>query len=127
MKHDSARACAESSCQGEVRVTRLSGGPSIKGKVVDIRSGGAHLILDDPLNTGEIIRLILPARPDEVVHSGRMMIGRVLCSGGTPGRHNVGIGFGWRTDGKSKPRPSHRESGLWSWVRFLREKDAVIR
>src|SRR5271166_1037431 len=128
MANNNARRFERRRCRGDVLVSKLGGGPRLKGALVDISSGGARVILDRPLHSGEVIRLILPGRPGKVHHSGRIMIGQVLHSGGVPGRHVVGIGFGWYKGGEKTPRSSGRTSGLWSWLSgFLPKREDEVR
>jgi hypothetical protein len=119
---DHARLFERQAGQGEVLVSKLCEGRSLKGALVDITSGGARILLDQPLDSGEVIRLTFLRRPDEVQHAGQMIIGQVLQSRGGPGRYVVGIAFGWYTGVKKAPRPIRRKGGLWSWFGLFSKK-----
>ena len=98
---------------------RLAGGPCVKGTILDLGGGGARLILEKPIAVGEVIQLNFPRRPGQVRDPGRLMIGQVLHAGGVPGRHIVGIGFGWYTGAEVESAAKKPRRALWSWARLL--------
>ena len=61
-------------------MSRLSGGSPFKGTLSGLGNAGARVILDRPLDSGEVIRLTFPRKPGETRHRGRMIIGQVLHS-----------------------------------------------
>jgi PilZ domain len=109
-------------CEGKVLVTQLSGGPDLVGSLVEIGGGGVRIIVERPLYCGDMVRLILPGRPGGVRNPGRPIVGKVRHSGGTPGRHVIGIAFDGDTGVEKEPPPSRRKIGLWSWFRHFSQK-----
>ncbi len=98
-------------------MNKLNGGPTLKGSLADLGSNGARVILDRPLENGEVIRLSFPREPGEVLYPGRTIIGRVLHSRGGLRRHVVGVAFGWSTACTRKRPPSPPKTGWWSSLR----------
>ncbi len=119
MSDPAARVADQPTNPSEVLVSRLSGGSPLKGTLSGLGNAGARVILDRPLDSGEVIRLTFPRKPGETRHRGRMIIGQVLHSRYESGHHIVGVAFGWSTGFKRKPSKrsaSPFNHGLWSWL-----------
>jgi hypothetical protein len=124
MSGQSARVVRRRPTRGGVLVYRLGGGPSFKGTLADLGSDGARLILDRPLDSGEVIRVIFPRKGDEANRPGRMILGQVVHSQAEPGGHVVGVVFGWDAAVKESTQPTARKAGLMSWFRLFWKKAA---
>jgi hypothetical protein len=110
--------------RGGVLVYRLGGGPSFKGTLASLGSDGARLILDRPLDSGEVIRLIFNRKGDEANRPGRMILGQVVHSQAKPGHHLIRVVFGWDAAVKQSAQPITQKEGLRSWLRRLWRKPA---
>ncbi len=126
MSGQGARVVRRRPSRGGVLVYRLSGGPSFKGTLADLASGGARLILDRPLASGEVIRLVFPRKGDEANRQGRMILGQVVHSQAELGGHVVGVVFGWDAAIKESAQPIAQKAGLGSWFRLFWRK-VVLR
>jgi PilZ domain len=86
----------------------MSGGPSLKGELSDLGSGGARVILHSPLAEGQFVRLNFPGKADQPQSKSRMIIGCVVHSRRESERYVVGIAFGWDAAMKGGARPTPR-------------------
>ncbi len=101
-----------------VLVSKLSGGPHFRGSLVKLGRTGAGLILDRPLERGEVIRLAFPKRLEEVRHPSQTIIGLVQHhSHSKRGRHVIRVVFGWDTQIRQKRFPGSLTRRCWSWLR----------
>jgi hypothetical protein len=117
MSVEAAHAAHRSTRSNEVLVNKLSGGSALKGSLIGLGSGGARVMLDRPLESGEVIRLTFPQELAARCPGGRMIIGQVRHSSGVPGRHVVGVSFGWPTGFNRRPSRIPLKPGLWSRLR----------
>jgi hypothetical protein len=122
MAVESPRLFQRRRCRGGVLVHRLGGGPSLKGSLADVGGGGARLILDRPLGSGEVIRLVFPPRSGDASRQGQMILGQVVHSQAESGGHVVGVAFGWDASFGESVRPAARETGFLSWFRSFWKK-----
>ena len=117
MSGQSARVVQRRPARGRVLVYRLGGGPSFKGTLANLGSDGVRLILDRPLDSGEVIRLVFLRKGDEPNRPGRMILGQVVHSQADSAGHVVGVVFGWDAAVKESSQSIARKSGLMSWFR----------
>ncbi|MHB1557232.1 MAG: PilZ domain-containing protein [Isosphaeraceae bacterium] len=112
-----SRAAERLTSPSVVWVNKLSGDRPLKGSLVGLTSTGVRLILDRPLESGEVIRLVFARQPGEVCYQGQTIIGQVRQSRNEAGRHIVGVAFGWATGCNRKRSPRPPKAGWWSWLR----------
>jgi PilZ domain len=110
MKLEHRRTFERRPCRGEVFVYNLSGGPAFKAELINLGSGGASIALDRRLVDGTTIRLVFPRKSGETGRGGRVIVGHVVHSREEPGRHVVGVVFGWHAAVKDGPQPLLRKS-----------------
>jgi hypothetical protein len=112
---------AGQSSQGrrQVLVYKLNGGQPMTGELTELRKTGVRVALSHALNSGEVVRLILPPCASRPSSTGRTIIGHVVTSGTAPAGHLVGIDFGWETGvGGGGRSTAPRARKPW-WRRFL--------
>ena len=127
MAGERARLFPRRRCRGGILVSRLSGGPSLKGILTDLSGGGARLILDRPLGRGEVVRLVFPRKGNAASQPGRIILGQVVHSQIEPGCHIVRVAFAWDAAVKQSPRAIAPKRGLFSWFRGFWQKSALRR
>jgi hypothetical protein len=96
-------------------VYRLGGGPSIKGKLADLGGGGARVVLERPLDRGEVVRLIFPRKADQAQQPGRLIIGHVVHSRAALEGYVVGVAFGWDAAVRVPAQPAVWRAEPASW------------
>jgi len=122
MVEETKRLCGRRPCRGDVLVYNLNGGPSLKGELTDLGSGGARIILDSPLPSGQSVRLVFPAKTGQAQSRCRMIIGNVVYSQKEAARHVVGIAFGWNAATKESPQLIRHKSAPSLWFPFFSRK-----
>ena len=110
-------------CRGGVLVRRLSGGPSLKGTLADLRMSGARLMLDHPLGSGEVVRLVFPARSGQANRQGHMILGQVVHTQPEPGGYAVGVAFGWDAVIHEIVEQDKQKLGFLDWFRSFWKKN----
>jgi len=90
----------------QVLVYKLDGGSAVTGVLKGLTKSGLSLTLPTALQSGEVVRLILPPSDRRPSASGRTIIGHVVAPGNV-----VGIDFAWEVGLDARSRPNDPGAG----------------
>lgn len=107
----------------QVLVYRLDGGGPITGVLKGLSKSGLSLALPAALESGEVVRLILPAGRRRPSSSGRTIIGHVVAAGGFGTL--VGIDFAWEVGLDSRSRPGDASAERPWWRRLFSRRSSA--
>jgi hypothetical protein len=122
MIDDGTRTSKRRPCRGDVLIHNFAGSSTSRGQVTELNSGGARVLVDHPIATGEVVRLTFPRRPGHADPGGRMIIGRVAHSTKEAGHHIIGFTFGWDTDLQQSSASKCPKKKSVRWFDLFRSK-----